>query len=501
MSRTLARGTPLPAMEDRKARKEGILRHLTAFDAQFRTRQFWLVQGLVLTIAIIHDTIEIAGWMPHLGLLYFLPITLFSFPVVYAGLNFGFHKAFATSLWVTVLTVPNWFLWHDGLERIGVMVQFFIIIAISLLVGWKVDHERSARKQAEAAGAKLSVSEARYRHLFETSPVAIVFVDANGRVLQANGPAARLGASGRPSLEGMALADLIGADNADSLLARAGTETTRESPILVHGNDGKTLHLLPVLRRTGNGAIQLVMRDITEEENRRVGLKAYAAHVTRAQEQERQRIARELHDETIQAVILLCLQLDSAEALSEGCMPELSKSIQTARTAAEKVVKGLREFSTSLRPPLLDDLGLVASIRKMLTDLEARSALKVRLRISGEPRRLFPDKEIGLYRIIQEAVSNVERHARARNLLVTIAFTGQDIAITVADDGEGFETKSTLNLLADRHLGIVGMKERADLFGGVLKLESAPGKGTEVTVTAPTQPLKSSDGQHVKPVL
>ena len=473
------------------SRLERPVRRLLAYRPEFRTRRFWAVQGLVLLIAIIHDIVEVGGFLPQLGALYFIPITLFLLPVVYAALAFGFAGAVATAAWVTALSVPNWFLWHDGLQRLGVILQLGTLNGVSILVGWWVDRERSARRQAEMTSADLKASDARYRHLFESSPVSVLFLDSTGLVLEGNAPATRLRHEGGGSLKGTHLADLIGAENADELLKESDNAVSGKDTIAVRTSTGHTIYLKPILRRisgaAGKAAVQLVLRDVTEERNQRAGLKAYAASVIRAQEEERQRIARELHDETVQAVVLLCRQLDVVEEQADNASPNTKQELRMARTKAERVVRGLRDFATSLRPPLLDDLGLVASIRKMLSDLGDRCAVEVRLRVVGEAKRLLPDAEIGLYRIAQEALLNVERHSGARNVTVTIAFGECEVTLEVVDDGGGFSEPSSPDHLASAgHLGLIVMQERAGLLGGRLALASSPGRGTQVTVVVPS---------------
>ncbi len=117
---------------------------------RFRDWHFWAVQGLVIGIAAIHDIIEIGGYLPHLGMLYFLPISLFFVPVVYAALKFGFVGSIATAIWVLIITIPNWVFWHQGLERLGVILQMAVLTAVAVFVGQRVDRERAAQQRAKA---------------------------------------------------------------------------------------------------------------------------------------------------------------------------------------------------------------------------------------------------------------------------------------------------------------------------------------------------------------
>jgi signal transduction histidine kinase len=255
-------------------------------------------------------------------------------------------------------------------------------------------------------------------------------------------------------------------------------------------NEGAGSYLEPTYTKVkdiqGNVITQIILRNVTEEHQRQEGLKAYTAYMLRAQEEERQHIARELHDETIQTLALLCRQLDSIDSrgggLSSFCVEELAK----ARKMAEKAVGELRDFTRALRPPILDDLGAVASIRRLLVDFTDRTKVKGQFQIIGEEKRSSRDTEVGIYRIAQEALWNVEHHARATNVAVTIAFKETEIVLKVVDDGIGFDVPAVIGISsAASRLGLVGMQERAEIFGGKLEINSSPGKGTTIIVYIP----------------
>jgi signal transduction histidine kinase len=202
----------------------------------------------------------------------------------------------------------------------------------------------------------------------------------------------------------------------------------------------------------------------------------------RAQEAERQRIARDLHDQTVQELILLCRRLDVVESVG-NVSPAARDTLSDARKTAEEIVGDLRDFARSLRPPTLDDLGLVTAIGGLLRDLTERAKIEGNLSLANGEKRLEPDVELTIFRIVQEALHNVERHARATRVTVTIAFVGDVVRVDVADDGAGFATSPTTDFAADGHLGLLGMRERAESLGGRLEIVSQSGHGTRVTVT------------------
>lgn len=207
----------------------------------------------------------------------------------------------------------------------------------------------------------------------------------------------------------------------------------------------------------------------------------YVRLATDAQEEERRRLARELHDDTIQTLAIAKANLGAVAA--EEAVPATARGrLEDASATLAAAIDNVRRFSRDLRPALLDDLGLVSAVEWLVDDLGARTGIEARLRTSGEPRRLDPKDELALFRIVQESLHNAERHAAASAVEVLIQF-GEEVRATVTDDGRGFDTSQALY---DRHsstgLGLLGMRERAKLAGASLLIESGPSTGTRVAV-------------------
>lgn len=458
---------------------------------RFKDRHFWAVQGLVIGIAVIHDVIEFSGYLHNLGMLYFVPISLFFIPIVYAALNFGFSGSIATVLWTLIITIPNWVFWHQGSERWGVILQMGILFVVAAFVGQRVDRERSARQQAEAAGAALVASETKYRGLFETSPIAIVVVDEHGAILDANPATSTLFNRAMETLKDMTLSELTGVEIKQMfpLLSEKGTHK-KTSALAFCLSDGSDICLEPMYTevRDSNGRIlfQVILKDITQEQHRQSEIRAYTAYVLQAQEEERQRIARELHDETIQSLSLLCRRLDSIENDNEALPSSATGELREVRKMAEELVKGLRDFTKALRPSILDDLGMVPSIRRLLEDTAERTGAKGQFRITGKERRLSQDLEVAFFRIAQEALWNVEHHSRATEVMVTITFTEHEAILNITDNGIGFDVPFALKKLSSSSkLGLLGMQERAELLNGHLEFQSSLRGGTSVSISIP----------------
>ncbi len=492
MSQTRAKVTAARPLFSSKLRDwlTQVRHRLYAYRPRFRDWHFWMVQGLVIIIAVGHSIAEAGGFLHDLGVPYFIPISLFLVPVVYAALTFGLVGGLATALWVTVLTIPNWVLWHQGLERFGVMFQMLVVNAAAFFVGQQADRQKRARQQAEAAATELKASRMKYRSLFESSPIAILILDPAGQILEANPAAGILFARSKTTLESMHIADLLGTAGEQKLLGSPQNGRWQADSLALKVKDGPELYLEPMLTEVsdgqGNLITQVLFRDATEEHGRQAGLRAYTAYVIHAQEEERQRIARELHDETIQSLVLLYRRLDSLQGISDSLPASVTDRLREARETAEEVINELRDFTKALRPPILDDLGMVTSVRRLLADFAERTRLKGQLKVAGEERRLPSDTELGMFRIVQEALRNTERHAEATRVVVTMTFTKNEARLEVVDNGVGFSMASSSDdFTTSGKLGLLSMQERAELLGGKLEIQSSPGKGTRVTVSVP----------------
>ncbi len=196
----------------------------------------------------------------------------------------------------------------------------------------------------------------------------------------------------------------------------------------------------------------------------------------RAQEQERARVARDLHDEVNQSLTGLLLRL---EAVREEAPPQLQAELDATKAVANQAMLELLSLARQLRPTALDDLGLTAAIAGQVKQLAA-AGVAAELKAEGDFGALDDDVQLVVYRVAQEALSNASRHSRAARIDVSLRRDGRGVELTVADDGDGFAFDRS-----ERGLGIAGMRERALLVGGELTIESRPGQGTTVRLTVP----------------
>jgi two-component system, NarL family, sensor histidine kinase UhpB len=232
---------------------------------------------------------------------------------------------------------------------------------------------------------------------------------------------------------------------------------------------------IETLRETLNA-----MLDQLDEHGER--LRALSSQIIKAQEEERLRIARELHDETAQALASLLVRQRVAERSPD---PEsLHRTMADLRALTAEALEGVRRMALELRPTMLDDLGLVAAVEAFARQFSHRTSIPVAVRVTRRPERLPPEVELVAFRVIQEALSNVARHSGATRAEVRLVAGPRVLSISVADDGHGFELESALDS-RQRSLGLFGMRERAALVGGRLSLDSAPGRGTRVYLETP----------------
>ncbi len=211
-----------------------------------------------------------------------------------------------------------------------------------------------------------------------------------------------------------------------------------------------------------------------------------AAEIFNAQEEERKRIARELHDETSQVLTSLLISL---AVLEESVTTQEAKDrIADTRMLAHRTLRAIRNLSTDLRPSALDDLGLIPALRWYIKEYQQKFALDVNFQTSGFKERLPTTLETALYRIVQEALTNIAKHAHAHKVAVTLNEEQDAIYVTIIDDGHGFDAEQLQKPPGpgqERGWGLVGMRERASLLDGTLSIESKPGRGTSIQARIP----------------
>jgi signal transduction histidine kinase len=472
--------------------------------------RFWILQLVVLALYLIRLAATVALHLDATSLaLEFSTLALFIIPVVYAALNYGFPGALVTTGWITMLAIPRFLAsvhTHEYVAAWAELMQVVLLDVLAFLIGQRVSAEREARRMAEISREAHLSAEAMYRDLFDSNQAPILIVNSDGFVVETNA-SAQLAfgrhASWSASAGPVRLVDMIGPDAAARVLTKlissrlaentdiesALTDPERVEP-LPFDVGGEQVLFRPTATLLGPNddgkRMQVIFEDVTAETRRHDLMEAYAAQVVLGQEEERRHIAQELHDGPLQTLIHLCRQIDAVDSTSDaGSLADGAPPLSELRTIVEDTVAELRSIAKGLRPSILDDLGLVASINQMLADAGSRRRFETSFGVTGPERRLSPTVELALFRIAQEALSNVERHANAHRVAVGMDFEAGGLRLLVKDDGMGFAASDRPDGVRSPSLGLPGMTERAHLIGSRLVIHSQPGLGTTVDVWVP----------------
>jgi signal transduction histidine kinase len=472
--------------------------------------RFWLVVAMFALGVVLHYPQQLLGTesaslLASLGLTrHAVERVFFLLPISYVGLVFGL-RAGLVSLGVALAIMLPRAIWistspPDALFESGG------IIVIGLLVNlWFHFHRRDIARRQRAEGMLTKI--------IDGSSIPAFVVDRQHRVSHWNTALESLSAIKREEVIGTdeqwrafypekrpVMADLIVDGATPAKIAEHYRGKYKKSRLLEGayeaedwfpemGREGRWLHFTasPIKNERGEliGAIE-TLEDVTEGKNAEENLRHYLREITRAQEEERKRIARELHDDTAQDVVILLRRVDELSSAVDKLSPPNKKRLEALRQQTTKIMDGVHRFSQDLRPSVLDDLGLLPALEWLTADLTEHFGIAVEMKVLGSARRFSPEVELVLFRIAQEALRNVWKHSGAKKASVTLEFGRSKSMLTIKDEGRGFELPERIDdLTVAGKLGLAGMQERAQLIGGSLRLQSKPGRGTTVTLEVP----------------
>jgi two-component system sensor histidine kinase DegS len=473
-------------------------------------RHFWLVVAMFALGVILHYPQQILGTdssslLASLGLTRHAVERVFLLlPISYVGLVFGF-KAGLVGLGVALAIMLPRAIWLSSSPPDALFESGGVIVIGGLVNLWFHFHRRdiSRRKSAEGMLTKI----------IDGSSIPAFVVDKRHRVTHWNTALESLSAVKKGKIIGTdeqwrafyparrpVMADLIvdGATPAKiaahyrgkykkSSLIEGAYEAEDWFPIL--GGSGRWLHFTASPIKDGGGeligAVE-TLEDVTERKTAEKSLRNHLQEITRAQEEERRRIARELHDETAQDLVILLRQVDELTLAADKLSPESGALLDEMRQKTSDILDGVHRFSQDLRPSVLDDLGLIPALEWLASDLTEHFGIAVEMKVLGSVRRLPPEIELVVFRVAQEALRNAWKHSGTSKAHVTLKFGNDKAVLTVEDEGKGFELPEKMDdLTVAGKLGLTGMRERAQLVGGKLILQSKPGKGTTVTLEFP----------------
>ncbi len=397
-------------------------------------------------------------------------------------INRNIHKN-SNTVWISTSGVPV-------LDREGNLVRYR-----------GADTNITNRKQAEEA---LRESEAQKRAILDASIDRLRYVDKDMRVIWANKTTAM-------ELD-MSPEDLVGqtcyklfidrdtpCEGCPTVRAR---ETGKIERAVMHQPTEKWIegesywdnYSVPLKNEAGDivSFIQ-VARNITDQKRADEHIHTLTQQLMKAQESERQMISRELHDSVGQDLSTLKIGLDTLIANQSGMLPETRQRVSELSKILRDSVMAIRDLSNDLRPPSLDQLGMVRTIFQYCEDFSEKTGLSVDFTSAGmDDLRLDFDTEINLYRLIQEGLNNIRKHADANLAKIRLVLSSPNIILRIEDDGKGFDVKNRLVAAQnEKRMGLRSMKERASLLKGAMRIQSHPGKGTKILIEVPYEEKKS----------
>jgi len=352
----------------------------------------------------------------------------------------------------------------------------------------------------------LRESEARLRTIIEIEPECVKLVDRQGRLLEMN-PAglAMIEADSIDIVRGHQIIELVAPEHRAAYMdlhrrVFDGESGTIEFEII--GLKGRqrwlATHAVPL--RDGSGAVQAflgITRDVTETrraENQlrasRTALRSLATRQQDIREDERTRIAREIHDSLGQALTALKLQLAAAQDAASREAPALGHRLAETASMVDDLVKSVRRIATELRPPILDQLGLPAALEWLAHDFSRRTGIRCEATIMPGEDVISSDLATTVFRIVQEGLTNISRHAGASHVRIGLDAKRDCVTLEISDDGRGITEAATTG---PGSLGILGMRERAAALGGVLEVAPRGGGGTRVTAWFPPLPAPTGE--------
>jgi PAS domain S-box-containing protein len=343
--------------------------------------------------------------------------------------------------------------------------------------------------------AALRASEQHYRRLVEILPDAVALIDLQFRLVGLNErAAAMLGYAEPAELLGKIVFDLIQTKDRDRFRAditalRTGAVGSAEYVLLRRDGHSIPVEMSAALSTAPNGkclGLITVARDVTERKRADEELRRLPRRITEAQEAERLRVARELHDGVNQVIASATMRLRRVQNTLAAQNPAASELLSRCHKLLVQALEENRRIAHNLRPNDLDELGLSAACRNLCKELQARTGLVVKCHFTRFDRLLPPQVDLDLFRIVQEALNNVEKHAGAKMVRLRIAIQRQTVVLRVQDDGRGFNPAAPKEIKGVRRgIGLSSLRERATALGGTCEVASHPRQGTTITVRAP----------------
>lgn len=473
---------------------------LSQLIVNIRRPGFWVIFALLVLITLLHYGQALGFTLFHIEVMADLGLDrhaferiLYLIPIFLAGFIFSWRGALITSLVALAGMLPRAFFITshpiDSLLETGAVFTVGNAVSISLA---SLRREREYRDRLEVAQKEQRSFEEKYQELFESANDAIWIHNLAGNIVIANKACAALTGYSLQELSTIKSEDLFPKSSLDDIDHQKNLPFKNKVPgdlseVKMRKKDKSEAYVQlstnPVFSDGQVVGFQHIARDITKQKRMQENLHFYLHQITRAQEQERKRIARAIHDESVQSLASLAHKIEATAAKKARLPEDVVQYLEGLCSETKDIMNGLRRFSHGLRPGVLDQVGLVSALELLAEELDSERNISTSLEISGPERRLEPEAELALFRITQEALSNISRHSGAKKAVIKLLFTDRKVNLTITDNGRGFQLPKVLGDLANEgKLGILGMEERTSLFNGKFSIRSTVGKGTIVAV-------------------
>src|SRR4030042_1196594 len=416
--------------------------------------------------------------------------------IIYACWSLGIR--FGIGVWTaSALAMLPWALFVSDNPLYALTESIAALIISGLSISLIQMHRRWHQQKQKLRGIKVALRtfQENYEELFTNASDAIWVHGMDGKILIANKACEKVTGYSPGELTGKNVSDLMAPD-ALSIAREVKTKLMKGQSIDQRYDQGfikkdgseAIIELFTRLIRVDGKpvAFQNIARDVTEERRLRDNLRLQIHKTLMAQEEERKRIARALHDDIAQSILLLSRRLDILITKSDSKVPEdYLLELEHIENMANNAYKSLQRYARDLRPSILDQMGLVAALNWLTEELGKELGIKISVKSDALPQ-LPSEVELAMFRIAQETLNNIRKHAQASAVNITVQLTSNNLKMSITDNGKGFSTsRLTGDLAKEGKLGVLGMEERARLIGGTLQIKSAPGRGTTVIARAP----------------
>jgi two-component system sensor histidine kinase DegS len=427
---------------------------------------------------------------------YAIERVIYIFLIVYASLALGLVAGISTLVASSLVMLPPAVIMYP--QSVDALIESLAALAIGGLCITLIQVRRGwlqQRQKLRGIRVALRTSQESYEELFTNASDAIWVHDLGGKIVIANKACQKVSGYSPDELIGKNVADfmsrealVIAREIKTKLMKGQAIDQRYDQRLIKKDGTEAIVELFTRVIRSDTSPLgfQNIGRDVTEERRLRDNLRLQIHKTLMAQEEERKRIARELHDDIAQSILLLSRQLDILITKSDSKIPKASiEELERIENIANDAYKSLQRYARDLRPSILDQMGLVAALNWLAEELGKE--LDIKASVKSDPLPQLPSEvELAMFRIAQEALNNIRKHAQASSVNIRVQIISNSLKMSIIDNGKGLSTsRLTGDLIKEGKLGVLGMEERARLIGGSLQIKSAPGQGTTVITRAP----------------